>query len=145
MERLNFAAASPGAYKAMGGLEQYVNDCSIEPGLLKLVKLRSSQINGCAFCVDMHAMAAGKSGETERRLYALPVWRESPLFTPRERAALAWTELLTNLPSGTVGEQDYAALQLHFDERGMVDLTVAINAINGWNRLAVAFAKQIPA
>lgn len=145
MERLNFAVASPGAYKAMAVLEQYVNDCSIEPGLLKLIKLRSSQINGCAFCVDMHATAARQGGETERRLYALPVWRESPFFTPRERAALAWTELLTNLPSAAVGEQEYAALQSHFDERGMVDLTVAINAINGWNRLAVGFAKQIPA
>ncbi len=142
MERINFITASPLAYKAMVGLERFIAESSIEHGLVELVKLRSSQINGCGFCVDMHATDARKAGETERRLHALAVWRETPFFTPRERAALGWTEALTRLAQAPATEADYAALAGQFSEQEMVDLTMVINTINGWNRLAVGFGKM---
>jgi len=113
--------------------------------LLDLVKLRASQINGCAYCVDLHASDLRKKGETERRLYALPVWREAPFFTPRERAALAWTESLTLLAQTQAPDADFEAVREHFSERELVDLTVAIGAINTWNRLSVGFRKTVPA
>ena len=137
--RLDFYKASPDAAKAMIALEAAVNKLGIEPSLLELVKLRASQINGCAYCVDLHSSDARKRGESERRLHAVAVWRESPFFTDRERAALAWTEALTRLADTRAPDADYEWLSAHFDERERVDLTVAINAINGWNRLAVGF------
>jgi len=140
--RIYFYTASPDAFKAMLALETAVSKLGLEKSLLELVKLRSSQINGCAFCIDMHAADARKDGETERRLYAVTAWREAPFFTGRERAALAWTEALTRLSDTHAPDADYALLSEHFSPKEMVDLTVAINAINGWNRLAVGFRKM---
>lgn len=137
--RLDFYKASPDAAKAMIALEAAVNKLGLDPTLLELVKLRSSQINGCAYCVDLHSSDARKRGESERRLHAVAVWRESPFFSDRERAALAWTEALTRLPDTRAPDTDYEWLSSQFDERERVNLTVAINAINGWNRLAVGF------
>ena len=140
--RIDFNAASPDAYKAMLGLENAVSKLGLEKSLIELVKLRSSQINGCAYCIDMHTADARKDGETERRLYAVTAWRETPFFTGRERAALAWTEALTRLSETHAPDADYELLNEHFTPKEMVDLTVAINAINGWNRLAVGFRKM---
>ena len=137
--RLDFYKASPDAAKAMLALEAAVNKLGLEPPLLELVKLRSSQLNGCAYCVDLHSSDARKRGESERRLHAVAVWRESPFFSDRERAALAWTESLTLISQTRVPDADYEWLSSQFDERERVNLTVAINAINGWNRLAVGF------
>jgi AhpD family alkylhydroperoxidase len=142
MQRLDFAKASPAAYKALLGVENYVRESGLEHSLLELVKLRASQINGCGYCVDMHAKDARAAGESERRLYAVAVWRETPFFSPRERAALAWTEALTRLSQQPVLDADFAALREHFSEREMVDLGLAISAINSWNRLAVGFGVQ---
>ncbi|HEY5849723.1 MAG TPA: carboxymuconolactone decarboxylase family protein [Lysobacter sp.] len=141
--RLDFYKASPNAAKAMIALEGAVTKLGIDPALLELIKLRASQINGCAYCVDLHSSDARKRGETERRLHAVAVWRESPFFTDRERAALAWTESLTLLAQTRAPDADYDWLCQQFDERERVNLTVAINAINGWNRLAVGF-RSIP-
>ncbi|MCJ8206312.1 carboxymuconolactone decarboxylase family protein [Pseudomonas sp. RGM2987] len=140
--RIDFYTASPDALKAMLALETAVSKLGLEKSLLELVKLRSSQINGCAFCIDMHTADARKDGETERRLYAVTAWREAPFFTGRERAALAWTEALTRLSDTHAPDADYELLNQHFTPKEMVDLTVAINVINGWNRLAVGFRKM---
>jgi len=138
--RLDYAAAAPGAYAAMRGLEAYVRQSGLEPRLLELVKVRASQINGCAYCIDMHTRDARARGESEQRLYALSAWHETPFYSPRERAALAWTEAVTRMADDAVPDAVYAAARLHFEEKALVDLTLAIVAINGWNRLAVAFA-----
>lgn len=140
--RVDFYTASPDALKAMIALESAVTKLPLEKSLIELVKLRASQINGCAFCVDMHTADARKAGETERRLYAVSVWRETPFFTPRERAALAWTEALTRISETHAPDEDYALLSAEFDAREMVDLSVAITTINAWNRLAVGFRKM---
>jgi AhpD family alkylhydroperoxidase len=140
--RIDFYTASPDALKAMITLDTAVTKLPLEKTLIELVKLRASQINGCAFCVDMHTADARKGGETERRLYAVSVWRETPFFTPRERAALAWTESLTLLSETHAPDEDYAQLSAEFDAKEMVDLTVAITTINAWNRLAVGFRKM---
>ncbi|GLZ87896.1 alkyl hydroperoxide reductase AhpD [Metapseudomonas resinovorans] len=139
--RLDFYAASPDALKAMLALDAAVSKLPLEKPLLELVKLRASQLNGCAFCVDLHSSDARKRGETERRLYSVAVWRESPFFTARERAALAWTESLTRLSETHAPDEDYAQLAAEFSERERVDLTLAISTINSWNRLAVGFRK----
>ena len=124
---------------AMRALEDYINHSGLEPGLLDLVKIRASQLNGCAYCVDMHTKDARTRGETEQRLYAVPVWRETPFFNDRERAALAWAEVVT-LPSRyRVTNELYRDTQKHFSEKELVDLTMALVAINGWNRFSVAF------
>ncbi|APV38273.1 alkylhydroperoxidase [Pseudomonas frederiksbergensis] len=140
--RIDFYTASPDALKAMIALETAVSKLPLEKSLIELVKLRASQINGCAFCVDMHTADARKGGETERRLYAVSVWRETPFFTPRERAALAWTESLTLLSQTHAPDEDYELLSVQFTPKEMVDLTVAISTINSWNRLAVGFRKM---
>lgn len=142
MQRLDFAKVSPSTYKALLGVEHTVRESGLEHALLELVKLRASQINGCGFCVDMHAADARKAGETERRLAAVAVWRETPFFTPRERAALAWTEALTRLAQQPDLERDYAALKEQFGDKEMADLSLAISAINSWNRMAVGFGWQ---
>lgn len=142
MQRLDFAKASPSAYQALAGVEHTVRESGLEHALLELVRLRASQINGCGFCVDMHAADAGKAGETARRLHALAVWRETPFFSARERAALAWTEALTRLSEQPELERDYAAFKEQFDDKEMVDLSLAIAAINSWNRMAVGFGWQ---
>jgi AhpD family alkylhydroperoxidase len=137
--RLDFYKASPESAKAMIALEGAVMKSGLELELLELVKLRASQINGCAYCVDMHSTDARKRGESERRLYSVVVWRESTFFTERERAALAWTESLTLIAQTHASDADYEWLCSQFDEEERVKLTLAINAINGWNRLAVGF------
>ena len=140
--RIDFYTASPDALKAMIALETAVSKLPLEKTIIELVKLRASQINGCAFCVDMHTADARKGGETERRLYAVSVWRETPFFTPRERAALAWTESLTLLSQTHAPDEDYELVSAQFTPKEMVDLTVAISTINSWNRLAVGFRKM---
>lgn len=137
--RIEYAKAAPGAVKAMRGLGSYVEECGIERSLLELVKIRASQINGCAFCIDMHTKDARAIGETEQRLYALDAWEETPFFSQRERAALAWTEAVTRVADGHVPDGVYQLARQHFDETELVNLTLAIVAINGWNRLAIAF------
>jgi AhpD family alkylhydroperoxidase len=138
--RLEFPKTAPEAYMAMRGLEAYVRHCGLEPALVELVKIRASQLNGCAYCIDMHTKDARAHGETEQRIYALSAWRETPFFTDRERAALAWTEAVTLVAEGPIDEEDYEDAREQFDEKSLVDLTLAIVAINGWNRLSIAFA-----
>ena len=137
--RISYKSASPGAFKAMLALEHHVHSSGLEPLLIELVKIRVSQLNGCAFCLDMHTKDARAAGETEQRIYVLSAWREAPFYTPRERAALAWTEAVTRLGSHGVPDAMFNATREHFDEKQLVDLTMAIIAINGWNRLAIAF------
>ncbi|MEZ4377212.1 MAG: carboxymuconolactone decarboxylase family protein [Gemmatimonadales bacterium] len=136
---MHYAKVAPGAVAALRGLEDYVEGRRLERPLLELVRTRASQLNGCAYCVDMHTRDARAEGETEQRLHVVAVWRETPFFSNRERAALAWTEAVTLVSDRTISDADYAAVREQFDERELVDLTVAIVAINGWNRMAVAF------
>lgn len=138
--RLNWYQKSPDAYKAMLGLEQALEKSGLELSLLELLRLRASQLNQCAFCVNMHANDARQAGETEQRLQCLSVWRETTFFTPRERAALAWTESLTLLAERGVAQALFEALREHFTDKEMVDLTLAISTINAWNRFGVGFA-----
>ncbi len=137
--RLDYTKVAPGGRDAMLGLERYIRGCGLETSLLELVKLRASQINGCAYCVDMHTKDARAEGETEQRLYAVAVWHEAPFFTERERAALEWTETVTRISESHVPDQVYERARKHFSEKELVDLTFAIVAINGWNRLSVSF------
>jgi AhpD family alkylhydroperoxidase len=141
--RLHWAKVAPDAYRAMFALETYARSTGLEPSLYELVKLRASYVNGCAFCVDMHSKDARADGETEQRIYAIPVWRETPFFTPRERAALAWTEAVTELGPHGVPDDVYAEASAHFSEAELVHLTMCIIAINGWNRLGVAFRSEV--
>ncbi len=140
--RLDFYRANPNAIKAMLALEERIGKSGIEKSLAELVRLRASQINGCAFCVDMHVTDARKGGETERRLATVVVWRETPFFTDRERAALEWTEALTLVSHDHVPDSVWEAVRPHFSEEELVDLTLLVNAINGWNRFAIAFRKM---
>lgn len=140
--RIDYYSASREAINAMITLERSVSQLGLEQSLLELVKLRASQINGCAFCVDMHTREAREGGETERRLHGVVVWRETPFFTERERAALAWTEALTLIAQTHAPDADYEELARHFSPKEMTDLTVAIGTINVWNRIAVGFRKM---
>jgi len=137
--RLNPFKLAPGAYKAMQALQAYVSQCGLEPKLMELVKTRASQINGCAFCLAMHTRDARKMGESEERLYLLDAWREAPLYSERERAALAWTEALTLVSETHVPDEVYAEARRCFSEVELVNLTMAVVAINSWNRIQVAF------
>ena len=137
--RIEYGKAAPEGLKAMRGLESYVRHCGLEGSLLELVKTKASEINGCAYCIDMHTKDARAQGEQEQRLYALVAWRETPFFTERERAALAWTEAVTKIAEGHVPDSVYEDARRHFSEKELVDLTLAIVAINGWNRLAISF------
>ena len=130
---------SPGAYRAMLGLETYLHDCAIEYALIKLVKIRASQINGCAFCLAMHVHDARKRGETDDRMHLLNAWRETAVFSARERAALAWTEVVTLVADSHVPDDAYEEARREFSEKELVDLTLVVTTINAWNRLAVAF------
>ena len=138
-ERIDYKQLAPAALRAQYGIESYVQNSGLERSLLDLVRLRASYINGCAYCVDMHTKDARLDGETEQRLYAVPVWRETPFFTPRERAALAWSEAVTELGRHGVPDELFAETREHFSEIEIVNLTMAVIAINGWNRLAVTF------
>ena len=138
-QRLNYYKASPAAIKAMLGLEERIGKSSIEKSLAELVRLRASQINGCAFCVDMHTTDARKGGETDRRLATVVTWRETPLFTDRERAALEWTEALTLISHDHVPDAVWEAVRPHFSDEELVDLTLLVSTINAWNRFAISF------
>jgi AhpD family alkylhydroperoxidase len=138
---MDYVKAAPDGYKAMSALESYVRQSGLEHSLLELVKTRASQINGCAFCLDMHTQDARAAGETEQRLYTLSAWEETPFFTDRERAALAWTEAVTRVADTHVPDEMFERVRQHFTEKELADLTLAIVAINGWNRLSVAFRK----
>ncbi|HEY0605717.1 MAG TPA: carboxymuconolactone decarboxylase family protein [Herpetosiphonaceae bacterium] len=140
--RLAYATLAPEAYKRMLHLNAYLKHCSLEASLLELVKLRASQINHCAFCIDMHWKDARAAGEDEARLYLLNAWHESPGYTERERAALAWTEAVTLLSEDQVSDDLYAQVREHFSDVEIVDLTFAVLVINGWNRLSVSFRSQ---
>ena len=137
--RLNAAKASPGAYKAMMAVQGFVNHCGLEINILELVKLRASQINGCAYCLAMHTRDARKHGISNERMHLLNAWREAPLYSERERAALAWTEALTLITQGHAPDEVYAQARAQFSDKELVDLTLAITTINAWNRLAIAF------
>jgi AhpD family alkylhydroperoxidase len=137
--RIEYEKAAPDVMTAMLGLEAAVRRSGLEPSLLELVRLRASQINGCAYCVDMHTKDARAHGETEQRLYTVVAWRETPFFTDRERAALAWTEAVTNVSHGHVPDDVYELARARFGEKELVDRTLAVVAINGWNRLAIGF------
>jgi len=140
--RLDYSKLNPAAIQAMYGLEKFVRNSGLEHSLIELVKLRASYINGCAYCVDMHTKDARLAGETEQRLYAIPVWHETPFFTPRERAALAWTEVVTRIAETNVPDSAYEDARREFTEAELVELTMAIITINGWNRLAVTFRTE---
>ncbi len=140
--RIDVMHISPAAYRAMSGLEAYIHSSSIEPALVHLLKMRASQINGCAYCLDMHSKDARAEGETEQRLYGLNAWREAPYYTDRERAALAWVEAITLVTDGHVSDEVFEAARKVFSEQELVDLAMVAVAINGWNRLAIAFRAE---
>jgi AhpD family alkylhydroperoxidase len=139
IERLNYAAHSPELFKKLADLTMAIRKGSIEESIINLVEIRASQLNGCSFCLDMHVKEAKIHGERELRLYHVATWHESPLFEPRERAALAWTEALTKLPEGGVPDDLYERVRSQFSEKELSDLTFVIMAINAWNRAGVAF------
>ncbi|MBB5442313.1 MULTISPECIES: carboxymuconolactone decarboxylase family protein [unclassified Paraburkholderia] len=141
-QRLDFYKANPAAIKSLLGVEERIGKSSLEKSLTELVRLRASQINGCAYCVDMHTADARKGGETERRLATVVVWRETPFFTDRERAALKWTEALTLVSHDHVPDAVWQAVRPHFSNEELVDLTLLVSAINAWNRFAISFRKM---
>jgi len=142
--RLNYGVVAPEAVEAMMGLEKAVQDMGLEAGLVHLIKLRASQINGCAFCINMHSQEARADNETQQRLDLLSVWRETNLFSDREKAALAWTEALTLVADTNAPDVDYGPVEAQFNEKERVALTLAIAAINGWNRFSVGFRTPVP-
>ena len=140
--RLHYAKHAPGVYEAMDALDQYLAKTTVDEQLLHLVRLRASQLNGCAYCIDMHWKDARAAGESEQRLYGLDAWREGPYYTDRERAALEWTEALTNITDGHVPDAVYDAVRGHFSDKELADLTWAVAAINAWNRVSIAFRSE---
>lgn len=141
--RFNFMKAAPGVYAAMRGMEHYLHECGLEQPLLHLIKLRASQINGCAYCLDMHWKDLQAIGEKEQRMYSLDAWRECPYYTERERAALAWTEAVTLITNGHAPDAVYEEARAQFSEKDICDLTLAVAAINAWNRLAIS-SRTVP-
>jgi AhpD family alkylhydroperoxidase len=141
-ERLRYGKAYPEGIHALLEYGKTLNASGLEPKLLELVKTRASQLNGCAYCLDMHTKDARAAGESEQRLYALQAWRDTPFYTPRERAALAWTEAITNIQQGHAPDEVYEEVRSEFDERDLVRLTLAITQINTWNRIAIAFRAE---
>ncbi len=142
-ERLNYVQRAPAGYRAMAALNRYVEGCGLEHSLLELVKMRASQINGCAYCIDMHSKDARALGESEQRLYALNAWRETPFYTDRERAALALTEAATRIADAHVSDALYEEASQHFSDEELVNLMLAIVTINGWNRIAITFQSPV--
>lgn len=136
--RIDYRKYVPEALKAMLGLEKYISECGLDHGLIHLIKMRASQINGCAYCIDMHSMDARALGEPEQRLYALDAWRETPFFSERERAALEWTEAITLVSETHVPEQIFEEVKKYFSEKEIIDLTIVATTINMWNRLAIS-------
>ena len=143
-QRLDAYKIAPAAYKALVGVETYIQGSGLEHSLIELVKMRASQINGCAFCLDMHSKDARRAGETEQRLYLLNAWRESRLYTPRERAALAWTESLTRIAETQAPDDVFAEVKAQFSDLEIVNLSTLIGMINLWNRIAIGFRNQHP-
>ena len=141
--RMDYLKSARGAYHAMLGIEHYLEQSGLEAGLQNLVKLRVSQVNGCAYCIDMHWKDLRAAGETEQRLYGLDAWEESPYYTDRERAALAWAEAVTNIQDGHVPDEVFEQVKNSFNDKELADLTLAITAINSWNRLSIA-ARTVP-
>lgn len=141
--RLNWYKISPEGYKAMLGLQKIVDESKIDHRLLELIKIRASQINGCAHCLEMHTKDSLALGENEQRIFLLSAWREAPLYTKRERSALAWCEALTFLPQSGAPDEVYNEVKNHFDDKELVELTMAIVAINAWNKLAVGFRSEV--
>lgn len=141
-QRLEYFQAAPTVMAAMRNLQQAVDASGLEESLLELVKMRASQINNCAYCLDMHSKDARALGETEQRLYTLSAWRETPFFSDRERAALAWTEALTLIASSEISDELYAEVRAQLSEEELVNLSLAIITINGWNRLAIPFRSE---
>lgn len=141
--RIDYLKTARGAYEALLGLETYIHQSGLEQPLVDLVKLRVSQINGCAYCLDMHWKDLRANGETEQRLYGLDAWEESPYYTDRERAALAWAESVTNVRETHVPDEVYAKAKKQFSDKELADLTVAVATINAWNRLAIA-GRSVP-
>ena len=141
--RLDYYTVAPAGLKALYGLENYLRTSALEPALLELVKLRASLINGCAYCVEVHTKDARAKGESEERLFAVPVWRETPYFTDRERIALAWTESVTEIGRAGVSDALYAEAVALLGEKDLVDLSLAVIAINAWNRLAIPFRRPV--
>jgi len=137
--RIDFTRVAPSAVKAMLDFSKYAEHSGLETSLLELVKLRASQINGCAYCLDMHSKDARAEGETEQRLYTLSAWRETPFFSERERAALEWTEALTEVAKTHVPDDVFERVHKHFNDAELVNLTLAVVVINGWNRIAISF------
>ena len=137
--RIEYQKVAPGAMGAMIGLERYLTTCGLEPALLELVKVRASQINGCAYCIDLHTRDARAHGEREQRLYTLSAWRDTPFYSERERAALAWTEAVTLVAEGQVPDEVYESVRQQFSEQELVNLTLAVVTINGWNRFGISF------
>lgn len=136
-QRINYSKVLPEGMRFMNALDHYSQNCGLEPGLLDLIKLRASQINGCAYCVDMHSKDARTGGESEQRLYNLSLWRETPYYTDRERAALAFTEAVTLIANGRISEEVYEQARQHFGEEELVKLMLAIVTINAWNRFTL--------
>jgi AhpD family alkylhydroperoxidase len=137
--RIDYKTAPHGVVQAMSAVDRYVKQSGLEPRLVELVKMRASMINGCAYCIDMHSKDARAGGESEQRLYALNAWRETPFFSERERAALEWTESVTLVSQTHIPDDVYERVRQHFDEAELINLTLAVIGINGWNRLAIAF------
>ena len=141
--RIDYRKHSQDALKSVLSLEKYIAESGLEPKLVHLIKMRASQINGCAYCLDLHSIDARAAGETEQRLYTLDAWRETPFFTDRERAALAWTEALTLIAQTHAPDEVYEELKKYFSEKEIVDLTYVVGAINLWNRLAISM-RSVP-
>ncbi len=141
--RFDYARIAPGIYDAMDGLDRYLRECGLDRRLLFLVQLRASQINGCAYCLDMHWKDLRALGESEQRLYSLDAWPECPYYSERERAALAWTEAVTRVTEGRVPDATFEQVRAHLSERELCDLTLALAAINAWNRLSIS-ARLVP-
>lgn len=142
-QRLNFYQVNSDAIKPLLALEKHLGTCGLEKPLLELVKLRASQINGCAYCIDMHTKDARAAGETEQRLYLLSAWREAPFYSDRERAALEWTEAVTLISASHVSDEIYERVHPYFSPEELLNLTMAVVAINGWNRLAISFRSEV--
>jgi len=142
--RMNFFQAAPDAIKALTALEGQIQGAGLEQSLIELVRIRASQINGCAFCINMHTQDARKNGETEQRLYLLNAWRESPVYTDRERAALAWTEAVTLISETHAPDDVYNEVRAQFSEAETVNLTMLIATLNAWNRLSISFRAMPP-
>lgn len=138
MQRFDYAKVAPGAYHAMLGLEKYLHESGLEESLVHLIKLRASQMNGCAYCIDMHWKDSKAVGQPDQKLYELNAWEECPFYTDRERAALAWTEAVTQVAESRVSDEVYEKMRQHFSEKEVADLTLAVATINAWNRLAIS-------